>query len=111
MECPETIVRVVQPPSELGQSNHPTVSAPRIHTRLVAAPSSRRGSPAPAARGRHQPRVDPRSTDRRMVPVAQLAGWLHHSDDRLRALHGADVLLSLIHISEPTRRTPISYAV
>src|SRR5680860_1731851 len=29
----------------------------------------------------------------------------------LRVLHLSDLHLSLIHISEPTRRTPISYAV
>ena len=44
-----------------------------------------------------------------------LAGWLHCGRD-LRPRFGGHFLdpilgLSLIHISEPTRRTPISYAV
>src|SRR5680860_1417269 len=33
------------------------------------------------------------------------------NDTIARALVGSEVSLSLIHISEPTRRTPISYAV
>src|SRR5680860_373032 len=35
--------------------------------------------------------------------VALLSGWMR--------MVGAGLLVSLIHISEPTRRTPISYAV
>src|SRR5665647_3747516 len=59
--------------------------------------------------------------------VCELTGW--HRDHARKALrevlkvkivrerkarppiYGEDVILSLIHISEPTRRTPISYAV
>src|SRR5665647_2669028 len=45
---------------------------------------------------------------RGMVKVSLTNGTLHHA---VTGVHGAAKVLSLIHISEPTRRTPISYAV
>ena len=42
------------------------------------------------------------------VPAARLAG---HKDRYKIKLRSVGYRLSLIHISEPTRRTPISYAV
>src|SRR5680860_1485864 len=54
---------------------------------------------------------------RRQIPLLCLNRCQYDPIDRLCPLgiaiddHGAERLLSLIHISEPTRRTPISYAV
>src|SRR5665647_1757361 len=50
-----------------------------------------------------------------MILVATLIADGKYNDERystaLRELYTQGKLLSLIHISEPTRRTPISYAV
>src|SRR5680860_1740645 len=43
--------------------------------------------------------------------VATMVARLERSDQRRRPSDSALLQLSLIHISEPTRRTPISYAV
>ena len=55
-----------------------------------------------AAEKRSQPQI--------LVETAGLSEekWLAY---RRKGIGGSDVALSLIHISEPTRRTPISYAV
>src|SRR5664279_5897818 len=49
---------------------------------------------------------------RELLQIGQLAGWIGQDDAEGDLSRVGEVgHLSLIHISEPTRRTPISYAV
>src|SRR5664279_5633119 len=64
---------------------------------------------------RHAPhrtleRDDPHTTADMHELVHLLEGIIHHHDARRFRGYIAVLSLSLIHISEPTRRTPISYA-
>src|SRR5664279_2640638 len=80
--------------------------------------------PVDSALGQHETHVSPRADRRNQVDRTALARAPHHRCLSLDApcrprmmvrSHPGFVakvdILSLIHISEPTRRTPISYAV